>query len=278
MAEQGKSGAADHTPYDNTSEIAALEFIIRQLIKSDVHTAKLVKVVAVKGGAGAVAKVGTVDVQPLVSMVDGDGNATEHGTIHGLPWVRTHGGNGAIIADPKVGDVGMIICADRDSSAVTGGSVVTPGSDRSHDFADGIYIGSVYNDVPDQYVQFTEDAITINDKSGNKVELKTAGTTITDKNGNVIEMSSTGVKVTPTGSTLTVQGNLALTGNLQLGGAIEGETAGSTYSGDLKFGGEIYARYGVSGQQVKLTTHQHTQPNDSAGNVQASTNPPLGGT
>lgn len=275
MAGEGNIGAGYHTPYDSTSEFSSLAFIVRQMM-ARLDTMKPVKVVGVTGGGGAIAKVGTVDVQPLVSMVDGSGNAQEHGTIYGIPWMRIQGGGGAVIIDPKVGDVGFMIAADRDISNVKGQGTVTPGSERTHDVADSVYVGSIYNDVPDKYVRFDDNGIKIADSAGNIVELKAAGTTITDKNGNVIEMSATGVKITPVASTATIQGNLVLTGNLQLGGAIQAN-GGGTYAGDLKFGGEVYAKYGTGGQ-VGLSTHKHTQPADSAGNTQAQTNSPTGGT
>ena len=44
--------------------------------------------------------------QPLVNMLDGAGDATEHGTIFGLHYTRLQGGANAIILDPQVDDIG----------------------------------------------------------------------------------------------------------------------------------------------------------------------------
>lgn len=257
MANNNEIGAGDLNPIEFGSEFGAISFIVRQMMSS-MDTMKLVKVVAVNGGGGAVAKVGTVDVQPLVSMVDGADNATVHGTVHGLPWMRMQGGNGAIIADPKVGDIGFVVVADRDSSNVSGGNTVTPGSSRKHHISDGVYVGGIYNDAPEQYIQFTETGMKFADKNGNKIEFTEDGAKVTDKSGNVIEGKSTGVEITPAGAGVKVNGDVIVTGN-------------------LKAQGDVIAKYNVAGS-VGLSTHKHTQPNDSGGSVEQQTNAPTGGT
>lgn len=251
-------GAGQQTPFDPNSDLSTIQFIVRQMLER-MDTMKLVKVVAVTGGGGAIAKAGTVDVQPLVSQIDGSGNAIEHGTIHKIPWWRVQGGTGGIISDPKVGDVGYVIVADRDSSSVKGADLVTPGSRRTHDIADGVYVGALFSEAPEQYIAFSDDGMTITDKFGNK-----------------IEMTSTGVKITPVAAGVTIMGNLTLTGNLQLGGDILGQ-AGGTYSGDFKVGGNVIAGFGT-GASVGLKTHTHTQGADSHGDSQQATAAPTGGT
>lgn len=251
-------GAGQQTPYDPNSDLSVIQFIVRQIIER-MDTMKLVKVVAVTGGGGAIAKAGTVDVQPLVSQVDGSGNSIDHGTVHGIPWWRMQGGTGAIISDPKVDDVGYVVVADRDSSSVKGGDLVTPGSWRTHDIADGVYVGALFGEPPEQYVRFTDDGMEVADKSGNK-----------------IEMTSAGITITPAAAGVTVMGNLIVSGNLQLGGNILGQ-AGSTYGNDFKVGGDVVAGFGTAGS-VGLKTHRHAQGVDSHGDTEQPTQSPTGGT
>ncbi len=177
--------------FDDSSTYNAHDFHIRQVI-GEVRNAIPVKIIAVHGGGVGAAP--TVDVQPLVNQIDGQGNQTPHGIIYDLPCTRNQGGGNAIINDPSVGDVGHIIVSDRDISALksNAGEQSNPGSFRTHDLADGVYHGAMLNPAnPDQYVQFTE-----------------TGMKLADKNGNVIEMKAGSIAIT---------GNLTVTGSITAG-------------------------------------------------------------
>jgi hypothetical protein len=166
----------------------------------------IVKVMAVQTDGG-LAAAGTVDVMPLVKQVDGVGNATSHGTIFGLPYLRIQGGKNAVIMDPLVGDLGLAIIADRDSSSVkTNKAESTPGSKRRFSLSDGIYVGGILNAVPEQYVMFTD-----------------AGIKIADKNSNVLEMTSSGIAMT---GNVTVTGTITATGEITKGSGLTKVTLG----------------------------------------------------
>jgi hypothetical protein len=113
------------------------------------HLAKLrtnvmVKVIAVNTGQYPHSY--TVDVQPLVNQVDGQGNKQEHGTVYGIPMLSGSGGNGAVVVKPKVGDMGMMAIQDRDSSAaIAANAQANPGSARMHSMSDGVYLGGFGN-------------------------------------------------------------------------------------------------------------------------------------
>lgn len=111
----------------------------------------------------------TVDAQPMVNMLDGEGKAVPHGTIHGLPIFRLQGGGNAIIINPKVGDKGWACFAHSDISSVKANKAVSnPGSRRKFDWADGFYLGEVWtlNDEPTQFVEIdSDDGITITSTS-----------------------------------------------------------------------------------------------------------------
>lgn len=72
-----------------TSDLNAIDFLIEQKM-GEMWSNVPVKVVAVNGGG--VGAPPTVDVQPMVNQIDGQGNQTPHGIIYGLPATRSQGG------------------------------------------------------------------------------------------------------------------------------------------------------------------------------------------
>jgi hypothetical protein len=145
---------------DNT-DFNVLSFVIQQLL-GRVNVATLVRVEAVHT-TGRVGPVGFVDVTPLVNQLDGAGQAVSHTTVYGLPYLRSQGGANAVIVDPKVGDIGICVFADRDiSSAKAAGAQATPGSLRRFDFADGVYLpGWNHATAPERYIVVDDDGIKI---------------------------------------------------------------------------------------------------------------------
>lgn len=177
--QQGYSGQQGLS--DPGSQYGVMAFIVEQLL-GEVRTIVPVKVVAVTGG-GAAAGPPKVDVLPLVKQMDGIGTATSHGNVLSLPVIRWKSGNGSIVVDPIVGDIGLAIIADRDISAVvTSGAESAPGSFRRFDLADGLYLGGILGPAPTQYIAFTSTGVKISDKNGNVVEMKSGSIAIT---GNV---------------------------------------------------------------------------------------------
>lgn len=128
-------------PQSDTGGHNTQDFAIWQAIKL-ISTAWVVRVEKVTT-QGQVGPVGFVNVTPLVKMVDADGNASDHGQVNNLPFFRLQGGaDKAIILDPKAGDVGLAVIADRDISSVKKNKAPsTPGSRRRFDPADGCYFG-----------------------------------------------------------------------------------------------------------------------------------------
>lgn len=155
------------TPSAYGSETNALHFAIQQAM-AKLQTSLPVKVVAVRNTG--IAPVGVVDVQVLVAMVDGQGNTIDHGTIHNVPYFRLQGGACAVVVDPAVGDIGMACFASRDISAVKNAKkAAPPGSWRTHDFSDALYIGGFLNGTPTSYIQITDGGIMIHNSSGVKI-------------------------------------------------------------------------------------------------------------
>ncbi len=219
------------------NESSQLLYLIRRQL-GKVRTTTLVKVLACTNN-GALAAVGTVDVQPLIQQLDGQGNVMSLPPLYGLPYVRLQGGANAIILDPQPGDIGLALFGDRDLSAAEQSKALSPpGSRRQHSMADGLYIGGVLNGVPSQYVQFEASGIVVN--SPGKVTVIAP---------NVEVDASTQFKV--------VSPDIQLQGAVHITGA---QTNDST----------IAATGDVTGQGTSL--HNHTHTSESPG---TPTSPPL---
>ena len=131
---------------------------IVESILSRLQTVTLVKVVAVKGGG--ISPVGMVDVQPLVSQIDGSGGVIPHGVIFNVPYMRLQGGSNAVIIDPQAGDIGMCGFCSRDISSVKQNKAPSaPQSRRRFDYSDGLYFGGFLNGTPKQYIHFKDGGI-----------------------------------------------------------------------------------------------------------------------
>jgi hypothetical protein len=177
---------------DYSSEIGRLQFVINNAL-AGIRTAMPVKVIAVSN-IGGLSPIGTVNVQPLVSAVDGTGNLWPHGIIHNVPYMRIQGGTNGIILDPAIGDIGIATVCDRDISTVKNtGKVSAPGSLRKTDMSDMVYLMTIIGAAPTQYVQFNSAGITI-----------TSPTTVT--------INATNININ---GKLTVVGDVETTGTLK---------------------------------------------------------------
>jgi hypothetical protein len=143
-------------------EALRTQALILSLIK-DIRTAIPVKVVAVHPGAGTPPAIGTVAVQPLVQAVDGAGKLWSLGVTYGASFCRIQAGATAIVVDPAVGDIGLAIACDRDiSSVIAAAGLAGPGSARTHDVSDLVYLYSIVSAVAiTQYILANAAGITL---------------------------------------------------------------------------------------------------------------------
>ena len=177
----------------------ATEFMVQQLL-ARVRTAGLVKVITATS-AGGLAPAGTVDVQPMVSAIDGHGVAEPHGQLSSLLYLRVQGGGNAIIIDPAPNDIGMAVFCDRDISVVKATKApATPGSFRRFNMLDGIYFGGMLNGIPTQYLQFIGSKLVLNALT--ELDLQIGGST-------VLAATAGGVSIT---GTLDVSGDAKING------------------------------------------------------------------
>lgn len=205
------AGAGQQVPGTSNDDFELTCFIVRQLT-SRMETNRLVQVKAIHPGVGAPPSSGTVDVLPLVQQVDGSNNAKSHGTVYGIPVFRLQGGASAIVVDPAVGDIGYVAVCNRDISVIKKNKAEgPPGSGRTFDLADGVYVGGVLGDAPTQYIWLKNGTVTIADGNGNTIVLDASGITATDKFSHVLRMNSTGFALT---------GNLAVIGTITATGEV----------------------------------------------------------
>lgn len=221
-------------PSDSVGPFNPYAFAITQAL-SRIATTKIVKVMAVDTDAH------TVDVQIAVNQLDGQNNATPHGTIFGIPYVWAMGGTNAFEIDPAEGDLGVMVVSDRDISAVKSTkAIANPGSGRKFSPSDGIYIFGVpglNGTAPTQWIKWTADGINI-----------------TAKHGNALTSDASGWKFV---------GNVIIENNLQLAGAIQSDSGGE-YAGNIATtgtitGADVIANPGAA--QVTLKAHIHSANN-----------------
>jgi len=231
-------------PEDSWGEYNRTTFVIRQLLNR-IQTVTLVRVDAVTN-AGGVSPVGFVDVTPLVNQIDSDGHPVPHATIYGIPYSRLQGGANAVIIDPAIGDIGICGFASRDISHVKATQAqANPGSFRTFDYADGLYIGGALNGTPTQYVQFSTAGITLH--SPTAIVLSAPDVSIS---ASTVEIAAT-TSTTVTTPTFSVNGATVLNGTLN-------QTGGGTasISGSMSVAGDVHA----NGTSLHTHTHTSTTP------------------
>jgi len=170
--------------------------------------AQVVAYQAPTGSSGA-----RVQVQPLITMLDTNGNQIPRGQIASVP-VLTIGGGGFVINVPvQPGDLGWIVANDRDISLFLQSYAMSPPNTyRVKDFADSIFIPSSlkgYSIAPGDAgaltIQSTDGSIKIGIYS-DKIVLQ-APTVEVDGS-----LSVAGLTITSDGTTPNIQGNLFVNG------------------------------------------------------------------
>jgi hypothetical protein len=130
--------------------------MMRSMMQKEINVAMPVRVTKVMEGSGAV---GYVQALPLVNDMDAQGNAVDVAVIPSLPYFRLQGGKVAVITDPVVGDIGIAVFAQKDTSNVVAGTdkPVQAGSFRKFSMSDGWYIGGFLNQAPETFLQLNQD-------------------------------------------------------------------------------------------------------------------------
>jgi hypothetical protein len=149
------SAVGQSNPFSDASEFNMLSFVIARAIE-DMQTVSIVQVKAVNTAAQ------TVDAQVLVNIITGAGTSVPHGVISARPYFRLQGGGNAIIIDPVVNDIGIMVFGSRDLTAVIAAkAAANPGSQRKYAWSDGLYFGGILNGTPTQYIKIDSSGVTI---------------------------------------------------------------------------------------------------------------------
>lgn len=220
------------------SPMNAISFLIERMMAGGLNTCTVVRVKEVDPNQARVV------VTPLVPQIDGEGNTLAPQPIYDVPYLRIQGGVAALIIDPAPGDIGFCVFAQRDISTVKlTKDAGQPGSLRTFDQADAIYLGGILNGAPTVLVELTQDG---------KAKLSAPG-------GFTIEAPSTEIT-----GTLHVVGAVSCDSTLHVVGAV---TADSTLSvaGAVTAASTITAAGDVQGAGVSLATHLTTGVTPGAG-------------
>lgn len=144
-------------PSSNTSDAEAFAFNFHRLLSSN-YFVELVKVTAVHGEEPNI----HVDMLPLLTKVDPTGAMIETSVIYDSPVFRLQRGASALVMTPVVGDIGLALICDGDTTIVRANREPSvPGGRRRHSRSDAIYLGGVLNGQPSEYIQFLGSEIKV---------------------------------------------------------------------------------------------------------------------
>lgn len=159
------------------SEGTRHRFKTRQIL-GEQRTHFAAKIVAVYN-RNSITKSCTVDIQPIVKLMDGSGKASSHGTIYGVPVPRNQSGDSVFVNDPQVGDIGHFSVFDRDHSSAQANDwkEANPGSYRRGSASDAVFHGVLPREAQEikQFFMFTDQGIQAQDRNNNTLNSSSAG-------------------------------------------------------------------------------------------------------
>lgn len=258
----------------------AVSFLVEQEIKRRVNTAEIMAVNS-SDAQGNTSTGGRLKATPMVKQVDGFDKAIDTTKMPGMPFYRPQAGKAAIIMEPQPGDKAIAIFTKRDSSGLEVGKndLVQPGSHRNFDQADGFLINGFLGVEPEIWLM-------LDPASGNiELSTKSANVEISCRDSGDLDIKTGSGKFTITGTedstikmpNLTLDGNVRITGGLQVDGATTGEGGGpAVFSNGIvnRHNGIVNEGGGIRDENVTVKSHLHSgvQPGG------AETAKPVGGT
>ena len=139
----------------SNSPVNAISFLVERMMAGGLNTSTLVRVDEVDSADPSNLR---VVVTPLVPQIDGAGDILSPQPIYDVPYSRVQGGVAALIIDPVPGDIGIALFTQRDITTVKQTRESgQPGSLRTFDQADALYVGWVLNQVPTVFLELTQD-------------------------------------------------------------------------------------------------------------------------
>ncbi len=174
----------------SSSDTNTLTYILEQFQKG-MNTAEIVMVNAITTTEDGAKR---LTVTPILNQVSAGGQSIQMAPIYNVPFIRMQAGANAIIIDPEVGDIGLVVYCQRDISSVKRMkfSSLNPSTNRMMSHSDAVYIATIYS---------------INQTENRKIEFVN-GSGATGK-----------IVITPNG-TLEVDGNMTVSGNVIVTGTV----------------------------------------------------------
>lgn len=161
-------------PESSKTDTGAIDYIFEKLL-ADKTFIELVTVVA------SYPDTQTIDVKPLVCRTDPASNPVANSVVHGVACLRWQCGGSAIIMDPVIGDIGLMLATDRDSSAVRlSREESQPITKETHSRSDGIYLGGLLNMHPSQFIELKDGMINISTPDTVNISCKDAKVTASE--------------------------------------------------------------------------------------------------
>ncbi|HAJ5905971.1 TPA: hypothetical protein HMV60_23760, partial [Escherichia coli] len=84
--------------------------------------------------------------------------------VYDIPFIRYQAGNSAVKMTPRIGDIGLVIACDKDTTNVrVSRQSGPPPTQRRHSYSDAVYITAIasLNDDPTELAEFTGSGINI---------------------------------------------------------------------------------------------------------------------
>ncbi|AYW18594.1 hypothetical protein DTA24_08000 [Klebsiella sp. P1CD1] len=146
------------SPVDSSCDANMLGYVFSRLI-GNMTFVKIVKVIEVDISKGI------VDLEGLLYTVNANGESlNDGGRYFSIPYLRLQRGVSAVVMNPVAGDIGLMVCCDRDITGIKDNKTASvPTSNRLHSAADGVYLTSIacLSGAPTQYVAFHDSGIDI---------------------------------------------------------------------------------------------------------------------
>lgn len=160
-------------PSDRLDDFNGMIYIINSVISNKVNTIELVKVVAVNGSK--------VDVIPALDKVDVNGDRVPSSIIYSVNIFRHQSGENAVIVNPEIGDIGLLLICKHDISNFDAGLVI---DNSEFNYGDGVYLGGVlgFNKQPTQFIEFSNNGINITSPSNLTINAQSATINATEVN------------------------------------------------------------------------------------------------
>jgi phage baseplate assembly protein gpV len=269
--------------YSSHSDANSISMIVESLL-SRVNTAIPVRVDKVISAESAGGPAGWVSATALVCQLDGWDQVVEPVFIPRLPYLRLQSGKAAIVMDPQVGDVGLAVFADRDSSLLEQGRhnprPKQPGTFRRFSKSDGFYIGGFLGQTPETFIELDPEARHIRIHGPEKVTVECRNAEVNA--GESVEISTQRACLSaPKGTTINgdvlINGSIAWTGEAMgdgLGGPTRFRNGIRNHNGILNTGGLINNGGKLSSNNVSLEDHVHDGVQPGAGNTKKPVSSP----